>query len=317
MGIGTLLFDGLSLGSIYALVAFGFVAVFKTNRILNFAHAPIGVAGALVMTSMASDGAYGLSILAGRNPLLLLRGTTVGWVLSLLVAIVCAGLMGMAVERIAVRPMRGRPAFIITTVTIGVSIVVQRLMDQAPISRRFAVPWGLDVVRVFGVDVKISTLVPVGLAAAVLGGLALFDKTGFGIAARALAGDEEAALAQGIPRGRVTGFAWALAAVLGTLAALCFSIAGGGIGAVSTAAAPASFFRAVPVLALGGWDSYQGVYVAGVFIGLVQVLSGGLLAPYTSLLGAGYSTILPYLIMVAVLLVRPNGLFGQGTTQRV
>ncbi len=317
MPFDTLLINGFALGSVYALIAFGFVAVYKTNRILNFAHAPVGALGALLMASLLSDGSFGVQRFAGQNPLTSAGGHPVIWVLCLLVALTGAGALGVAVERFAIRPMRGRPAFTITTATIGVSIVLQRFADQAPISRRIAVPWGDRSVELFGLDASISSLIVCGLAPSILLALSRFDKTPFGIAARAFASDEEAALAQGIPRYQVMAFAWALAAALGTLAALTFALPPRGYGAFSTATIPGTFFRAIPVLALGGWDSYGGVYLAGLAIGLMQVLSGGLLAGQADILGAGYSTVLPYLVMLLVLLVRPSGLFGQATIRRI
>ena len=80
---------------------------------------------------------------------------------------------------------------------------------------------------------------------------------------------------------------------------------------------PDLFFRAIPVLAIGGWDSYGGVYIAGITVGLVQVCVGGWWGEYASIFGSGYTAIIPYVIMVGVLMVRPSGLFGQTAVRRV
>ncbi len=317
MPFETLLINGLSLGSVYALIAFGFVAVYKTNRILNFAHAPLGALGALILASLISDGAMGIRLLRGDNPLTAIADHPAGWASCLVLALLMAGGLGALVERFAIRPMRGRPSFTVTIATVGVAIVLQRFADQAPVSRALPMPWGAGRFDLFGTDIGISSLVICLLAPAVLGGLRTFDRTRFGIATRAFAADQEAAAAQGINPNHIAAFSWGLAAALATLAALTFSVPPLGYGTFSTAAMPTLFFRAVPVLALGGWDSYGGVYVAGIAIGMMQVMSGGLLSSYMSVLGSGYSTVLPYVVMLIVLLIRPAGLFGRRSIQRV
>ncbi len=317
MAFETLLINGLSLGSVYALIAFGFVAVYKTNRILNFAHAPIGALGALMLVSLTTDGAMGNQSLRGKNPLASIASHPAGWLLCLVVAFVLAGVLGAVVERLAIRPMSGRPSFTVTIATIGVAIVLQRFADQAPIGRALPMPWGERRFGLLGSDIGVSSAVICLIAPAVLGGLRAFDRTRFGIATRAFAADEEAAAAQGINPHNVAAFSWALAAALATLAAVTFSVPPLGYGTFSTAAMPTLFFRAIPVLALGGWDSYGGVYLAGMTVGMLQVMSGGLLSGYTDFLGAGFSTMLPYVLMLIVLLVRPAGLFGRSAVARV
>lgn len=300
----------------YGLVGFGFVSVFKTNRILNFAHAPVAAAGAVVMSSLLTDGALGIERFRGLNPITSITDGLAGWLLALVLALLAAGALSAGIERVAIRPMRSYPVFIVTIVTIGVSIVVQRITDQAPIARSIDLPWGSQT-TIGSTSVTVSTVVVIVSAAGVLLALTALDHTRPGIGLRALGEDEEAALAQGINRERLVALAWAIAGITGTLAAIGFTLPPRGLGLISSAATPALFLRAIPVLAIGGWDSYRGVYVAGLGVGLLQTLSGGLLARFTPVLGAGYSTVLPFIAMLIVLLIRPTGLFGKPVIRRV
>lgn len=317
MAIEILLIQGWSLGSVYALVAFGFVATYKTNKILNFTLPFLGAAGALIMSSLVSDGAFGISSLRGKNPLTSIADHPVGWMLCLLVALVLVGAVGALVERLVIRPLAGRTPFILTMATLAGALVLDVLVGNAPISRHLAMPWGTASVKIAGADVSISTLVVCALAPAVLLGVAGFNRTWFGIAASAMANDEEAAVSMGINRSRVMATAWALAAALAMFAAMAFAVPPLGAGIFATRSMPDLFFRAIPVLAIGGWDSYGGVYAAGITIGMMQIMVGGLWGEYASFFGAGYTTILPYVVMILVLMIRPTGLFGQATVRRI
>ena len=317
MAIEILLIQGWSLGSVYALVGFGFVATYKTNKVLNFTLPFLGAAGALILSSLVSDGGFGINRRRGKNPLTSIAGHPVGWVLCLVTALVLVGAIGALVERLVIRPLSGRSPFILTMATLAGALILEVVVGHAPISRRLAMPWGTASIGIDGADVSVSTLVICVLAPAVLVGVAGFNRTWFGIAARAMADDEEAAVSMGINRSRVMATAWALAAALGMLAALAFAVPPLGAGIFATRSMPSLFFRAIPVLAIGGWDSYGGVYVAGITIGLMQVMVGGLWGEYASFLGGGYTTILPYIVMLVVLMIRPTGVFGQAAVRRV
>ncbi|MEO6570856.1 MAG: branched-chain amino acid ABC transporter permease, partial [Ilumatobacteraceae bacterium] len=110
---------------------------------------------------------------------------------------------------------------------------------------------------------------------------------------------------------------WALAGALATVAAVGLSFSPDGTGSVSTAAIPGLFFRALPILAIGGWDSYAGAAVGGLAIGMIQSSTSRLLSGWTDVLGAGYPVIVPYIVMLAVLAVRPQGLFGEPRVERI
>jgi branched-chain amino acid transport system permease protein len=309
--------SGLALGSIYAVVAFGFVVVYKTSRVLNFAHGALGAAGGLMLASLVTDGGLGIGRLAGANPFGAYAGSLWGWLLNLAVAVGLASLLGVIVERLVVRPLLGREQFTVTLATIGASIVLQLFVDEAPIARTLRIPWGSDSWEVGGANIAQSALASMVLGACSFAFLVAFDRTRIGLAARAVACDQEAAVAQGINTGRVFSVTWALAAAFATLAAVAFSFSPRGNGTISTALTPALFFRALPVLAIGGWDSYRGAYLGGLVIGVLQVAAGRFLAPYIDFLGVGYPTILPYLLMIVVLMIRPAGTFGRPEIRRV
>ena len=316
MAIEILLIQGWSLGSVYALVGFGFVATYKTNKVLNFTLPFLGAAGTLILSSLVSDGGFGVRRLRGKNPLTLIADHPVGWVLCFVVALALVGALGALVERLVIRPLPGRSPFILTMATLAGALVLEVLVGHAPISRRLAMPWGTSSIAIAGADVSVSTLAVCVMAPAVLLGVARFNRTWFGIAARAMADDEEAAVSIGIDRSRVMATGWALAAGLGMLAAMAFAVPPLGAGVFTTRSMPDLFFRAIPVLAIGGWDSYGGVYAAGIAIGMMQVMVGGVWGEYASFLGGGYTTILPYMVMLIVLMIRPTGVFGQAAVHR-
>lgn len=309
--------DGLGLGSIYAVVAIGFVIVYKTSGVLNFAHGTIGAAGGLIMASLVTDGGLGITPLAGANPLTSQAGTLIGWGANLAVAMVLAATLGVVLERLLIRPLLGRSPFTITVATIGLSIALGTLVNQAPIARTLRIPWTNRIWHIGDIAVAVSSVASVALGVGAVTALVLFNRTRWGVAVRAVASDHEAAAVQGIDPRHVYTLTWAVAAALATLAAVAFSFSPMGNGSIATGSTPSLFFRALPVIALGGWDSYLGAYVGGLVIGVLQIALGRFLAGQAEFLGAGYSAIVPYVLMIAVLLVRPSGIFGQSSLRRV
>jgi branched-chain amino acid transport system permease protein len=145
----------------------------------------------------------------------------------------------------------------------------------------------------------------------------LFFRTRTGIAMRAVAFDQETALAQGISVGRVFAIAWGAGAALALVAAVCYSVSPpSGTGVVTTGLSGLAL-RALPAVILGGLDSVQGALAGGIAIGLAEVFAGSYLSEYTNTLGTGYALVVPYVVMLLVLLVRPYGLFGTPEIRRV
>jgi branched-chain amino acid transport system permease protein len=284
---------GLGQGSVYALLALGFVIIYKATRVISFAQPAFMLAGAVLVTYLV-------------GPL--------GFFAALVLAALATAVLALGVERVAVRPMVGRPAFTVAIITLGVDVVV-RVVVNAFIGqdvRQVGDPWGLSTVDLFGLRVEqrhVAMLITAGLLVTAL--FAFFRYTRMGLAMRAASFDQEAALAQGVSVGSVFALSWAIA---GALAAVAGTFAAVGASVHGTLWLIA--LTALPVIILGGLDSLLGAVVGGLVVGVVQELT----AVYQSnfpFLGRNFSIITPYVVMMVVLLVRPYGLFGTREVERV
>jgi branched-chain amino acid transport system permease protein len=288
------LLRGLGTGSVYALLALGFVIIYKSTRVISFAQPAFLLAGAVLVTYLV-------------GPL--------GFYAALLLAAVLTGVLGLAVERVAVRPMIGRPVFTIAIITLGVDIAL-RVVVNGFIGinvRQVADPWGLSTWELPGGILVEQRHVAIGLATAILvtGLFAFFRYTRTGLAMRAVSYDQEAALAQGVSVGAVFAVSWFLAAALAAVAGTFVAI-GGGVNEQLWLIA----LVALPVIILGGLDSLAGAVLGGLILGVVQELAATYQgeAPW---LGGNFSVVTPYVVMLLVLLVRPYGLFGTREVERV
>jgi branched-chain amino acid transport system permease protein len=285
---------GLGTGSVYALLALGFVIIYKSTRVISFAQPAFLLAGAVLVTYLV-------------GPL--------GFYAAVLLAAVLTGVLGLAVERVAVRPMIGRPVFTIAIITLGIDIAL-RVVVNGFIGldiRQVSDPWGLATWTLPGGIVVEQRHVAIGVATAVLvaGLFAFFRYTRTGLAMRAVSYDQEAALAQGVSVGVVFAVSWFLAAALASIAGTFVAI-GGGVNEQLWLIA----LVALPVIILGGLDSLPGAVLGGLIVGVVQELTATYQndAPW---LGGNFSVVTPYVVMLLVLLVRPYGLFGTREVERV
>jgi branched-chain amino acid transport system permease protein len=175
-------------------------------------------------------------------------------------------------------------------------------------------PWGIDTVTAGGLVFAVKDLWAIGITAVVLlAFFAFFKFSSMGIAMRAAAFDQEAALARGISVRRVFAWSWGIA---GAVAAL----AGVSLGAGPASVTPSLGFIALaafPALILGGLDSPFGVVIGGVVIGVTQTLTSGYQPEYAAFLGNNFSAVMPYVVMVVILLIRPYGLFGTREVHRL
>ena len=301
---------GLAQGAIYALVALGFVLIFKATQTVNFAQGAIALVTAwffsMLLVNWRVPGRW-----LGDN-------SYVVWFSAIAVAIALAVLLGLVVERTIIRPMIGEPLFSIAVITLGLEAVLRTVgSDAVTINNRpLGIPWGSRSFKIGDATMYWAWVATVAAAAMAFAGVFLFFRTRTGIAMRAVAFDQEAALAQGISVGRVFAIAWGASAALAMVAAICASMSPIGQGTI-TAGASALAFRALPAVILGGLDSVQGALAGGLAIGLAEVFAGNYLGEHTATLGAGYALIVPYLVMLVVLLVRPYGLFGTAEIRRV
>jgi branched-chain amino acid transport system permease protein len=223
-------------------------------------------------------------------------------------------LLGLGVERSVIRPMIGRPVFAIAIITIGLDIILRTVAHAyiGPLVRHVEDPWGREMLTVGMLRMEQRHLAAVITAAVLVALLFLFFRyTRMGLAMRAVAEDQEAALAQGVSVGAVFAVSWALAA---GLAAVAGSFAAAGVS-VDNTFWPIALY-ALPVIILGGLDSLPGAVLAGVVIGVLRSLADNY-PDALSWLGSNPSVIVPWLVMVLVLVVRPYGLFGTPEVERV
>jgi len=315
------LVKSLALGSVYVLIALGFVIIFKATQVLNFAAGAISMAGAMFLTILVADG--GFPFLPFDNPLAPAEGETVGipmWIIHILIALAFAALLGLVLERVTIRPMVGQPLFAMAVITLGIEIAIRpfNLDATALEGRSLGVPWGAEFWTLGGAVVPKSYVAAMIFAAIAGSAVLVFFRSKLGVAMRAVAFDQEAAMAQGINVGRVFAIAWAMGAALAALGAIVYGMApfppG---GAVSQEIHPLLALRVLPVIVLGGLDSVAGAIYGGMIIASAEVFAGQYFSQWNSTLGSGYSTIVPYLVMLFILLGKPYGLFGTPEIRRV
>ncbi|WP_433336863.1 branched-chain amino acid ABC transporter permease [Spirillospora sp. CA-294931] len=285
---------GVGNGSIYALLALGFVIIYKSTRVISFAQPAFMLAGAVLVTYLAAD---------------------VGFYAAVPLAAVAVALLALGVERVAVRPMIGKPVFAVAIITLGLDIVI-RVVVNGFIGldvRQVGDPWGLETVGILGVPVQQRYLAMALTAAVMVAALAAFFRYArFGLAMRAAAYDQETALAQGVSVGAVFAVSWAMA---GGLAAIAGVLAGTGASVDQNLWIIA--LKALPAIILGGLDSLGGAVAGGLAVGLAESLVGTYQADLAPWLGQNFAVVSPYVLMLLVLLVRPYGLFGTPEVERV
>ncbi len=287
---------GLGTGSLYALLAVGFVIIYKSTLVISFAQPALMVAGAVAVTYLAVD--FGLNFFV-----------------AVPIAVIATAALGLVVERVALRPMVGKPVFVIAIITLGVDIFIRVIVNRfiGLNVRQVGDPWGLNVIDVGGVVIQQRYLAMVVTTAAVVAGLfAFFKYSRIGLAMRATAFDQETALAQGISVGTVFALSWAIA---GGLAALAGTFLGTSAGIDQQTWLVA--LKALPAIILGGLDSIGGAVVGGLAVGVLESLVGTYQGQYAPWLGQNFAVVSPYVLMLLVLLVRPYGLFGTPEVERV
>jgi branched-chain amino acid transport system permease protein len=279
---------GLANGAVLALAALGFVLIYKATRVINFAQGELLLIGAYLF--------YTAFVLL-RLPLLV----------AVVAGVVAATVLGVAVERVVLRPLIGEDPIAVIMVTIGLAAIlrstVQMFYGTTPRPMPTVLPTGS--VDIAGGPVPLNRLAVVGIAAVALAAFSAFFRwSRHGIAMRAVADDQQAALVQGISVRRMFALAWALAAVSALLGGVLLA----DITEVSQNLANFGLI-VFPVVILGGLDSVPGTIVGGVVIGL--------LSQYAEGVSSGASQVVPYVALVLILLVRPYGLFGQVRIERV
>jgi len=285
--------NGLMIGSMYALVALGFVLIYKATSVVNFAQGELVMFGGYIAAAMVS--LYHLP-LAVALPMLL----------------VSMVILGFAVERGVLRPLVGQNVISVVMVTIGLAQVFQGLaaMVWGAQTINIPLPIRLEPYQIWEVYVS-----PINLVAAVISGVFLvgfawfFRKSRTGVAMRAVANDQQAAMAVGINVRFVFAASWAIAG----LAAGIGGVVWGNMLGVDTHLALVGL-KVFPAVILGGLDSVPGAVVGGLLIGAIESVAAGYVDPYV---GGGTKDFFPYVLMIVVLLIRPYGFFGREIIERV
>jgi branched-chain amino acid transport system permease protein len=290
--------NGLANGAILALTALGFVLIYKATEVINFAQGQFLVIGSFMV--------FNANVTWGWPP----------W-LSVLFGIASGVVLGLAIERLILRRLIGESTLSVIMVTIGLASamggIALGIWGAEPKTRPPFIPAGR--VNLFGdVGVGADRLWAMAVAAAVLVAVGLFfQKSRHGVAMRAVADDQQAAMVQGISVNRVFAMAWAMAGAAGAVAGVLLASMSGGYGLGLESFAIFVF----PVVILGGLDSILGTVVGGVIVGLLVEYSKFYLNNKLGMSGSDFSEILPFAALVAILLVKPYGLFGQVRIERV
>lgn len=289
--------NGFGQGSIYALLALGYVMIYKATRVISFAQPSLMVIGGLISYHFTTE--LGLPF----------------WV-GMALGIVGGALVGMVVERLALRPMLGKPVFTLAIITIGVDIVLRIVANRyiGVQSRIIEYPGGAERYSLGGVSISHQRVGLIAVTAVTVAALAMFFQySRTGLAMRATALDQETALAQGIRVGAVFALAWAIAGGLAAIAGTFVAAGNAGIEQTSWVIA----LKALPAIIIGGLDSVPGAVIGGLAVGIVEALTATFQPDVAPWLGANFSLVAPYALMFVVLLVRPYGLFGTKEVERV
>lgn len=288
-----LLINGVMIGLMYALIALGFVLIYKATDAINFAQ------GEFVMfAAFIAAGAAGLAGLPF-------------WV-SALLAVAGMVVLGFGIERVVLRPLIGRPIISVIMATIGLAAVLRGFATLAfgAGTRAIVMPISDSPISLGPVTVPPVQVVGAGVSLVFLAGFTwFFLKSRVGVAMRAVADSQQVAMAMGINVQRYFALAWAMAGVVSALGGIVW---GAMLGVDNQLALVG--LKVFPVVILGGLDSIIGAVVGGLIVGVVENLAAGYLDPYV---GGGTKDFVPYVLMIAVLMIRPEGIFGRRRIERV
>ena len=291
------LIGGLLSGVMYALVAIGFVLIYKASGVFNFAQGAMVFFAALTCVGIMDK--FGLSL----------------W-MAIPLTMVTMIVLGMAIERVVLRPLVNQPEITLFMATIGLAFFIEGLAQLMWGSQVHKLDLPIEDVPMpflmdhFNIIVSQFDVVAAGICALLVICLALlFSKTKVGRALRAVADDHQAALAVGIPLQRIWAVVWGVAGLVAMVAGLLWGARNGVQFALTFIA-----LKALPVLILGGFTSVPGAIVGGLIIGASEKLAEVYLGP---MVGGGIEGWFPYVLALLFLLVRPEGLFGEKIIRRI
>jgi len=286
-----LLVSGVSQGCIYGLIALGFVLIYKATETVSFAQGELMMLGAFC-------------------GLVLMQVLGMPFWIAVLASIAAMALFGALLERVVIRPILGQPAFSIVMLTIGISYVLRGLVTMVPglgtDTHALPVPYKDQPVQLGALVLNAEQLVVIGATAALCALLyAMFRYTRLGIAMQASSQNQLAAYYMGIPVQRLNGLAWGLAAAVAAVAGLL-------LAPITFVHANMGFIglKAFPAAVVGGFGSLPGAIVGGLVIGVIESLSGFYLPE-------GFKDTAAYIVVLLMLMVKPNGLFGEKLRKKV
>jgi branched-chain amino acid transport system permease protein len=286
-----LIISGIAQGCIYGLIALGFVLIYKATETVSFAQGELMMLGAF-------GGLAGLTMLGFPF-----------W-LSVLSSIAAMALLGVLLERVVIRPILGQPAFSIVMLTIGIGYVARGLITMIPAigteTHTLPVPYKDQIWKLGGLVLNVEQMAVIGVTAVLCALLyALFRYSKLGIAMQAASQNQLAAYYMGIPVKRLNGIAWGLAAAVAAIAGLL-------LAPITFVHANMGFIglKAFPAAVVGGFGSLPGAIVGGLIIGIVESLSGFYLPD-------GFKDTAAYIMVLIMLMVKPNGLFGENLRKKV
>ena len=291
------LIGGLLSGVMYALVALGFVLIYKASGVFNFAQGAMVFFAALTCVGLTEE--FGLSL----------------W-LAIPITMLVMVALGLAIERVVLRPLVNQPEITLFMATIGLTFFIEGLAQLLWGSQPHKLTLPIEDVPIewllekYNIIVSQFDVIAAMICAILVTGLALlFSKTKIGRALRAVADDHQAALAVGIPLQQIWAIVWAVAGFVALVAGLLWGARNGVQFALTFVA-----LKALPVLILGGFTSVPGAIVGGLIIGASEKLAEVYIGP---LVGGGIEGWFPYVLALLFLLVRPEGLFGEKIIRRI
>ena len=291
MQVVQLIISGIAQGCIYGLIALGFVLIYKATETVSFAQGELMMLGAFVGLALMTFAGFPF------------------W-LSVLAAIAAMALFGIGLERVVIRPILGQPAFSIVMLTIGIGYVSRGLITMIPTigteTHILPVPYKDVIVNVGSLVLAVEQLAVIGVTAVLCLLLAaMFRFTRVGVAMQAASQNQLAAYYMGIPVRTLNGLVWGLAAAVAAIAGLL-------LAPITFVHANMGFIglKAFPAAVVGGFGSLPGAIVGGLIIGIVESLAGFYLPE-------GIKDIAAYIVVLLMLMIRPNGLFGERLAKKV
>ncbi len=286
-----LFINGISIGFLYGLSAMGFVMIFKSSSVLNFAHGELLALGAFFFLAMVTWVKLPIAV-------------------AFLVTLAGCFILGFIIERFFLRPLIGEPLIYVIMLTVGLASMFKGLM---------LLVWGGNLQtypdflpEFLGIEWDVINIPPVYTAALVIGTMFLilfglfFKYSSQGIFMRSVADNQKAALSLGVHVQKVFALSWGIAALVAGMSGIVLGI----INGINVHDLSAIGLKVFPVVILGGLDSIGGAIIGGLIIGLLETFTGGYISP-------SLSDVIPYIILVFILMVKPYGLFGLVEIERV